>query len=65
MAPLNIAWMLQSWTLLGASAYVVGPRWTLPLALLPVLLWLFAATAIAQVTRLGRRVGAPRRRTAC
>ena len=48
MAPLNIAWIVQSWTLLGASAYVVGPRWTLPLALLPVFLWLFAATAIAQ-----------------
>ena len=48
MAPLNIAWIVQSWTLLGASAYVVGPRWTLPLALVPVFLWLFAATAMAQ-----------------
>jgi hypothetical protein len=49
MAPLNIAWLLQSWTLLGATAYVIGPRWQLLLAELPVLLWLFAATAIAQV----------------
>ncbi len=26
MAPLNIAWLLQAWTLLGATAYAVGPR---------------------------------------
>lgn len=49
MAPLNIAWLLQSWTLLGATAYVVGPRPALVLAQLPVLLWLIAATALAQV----------------
>jgi hypothetical protein len=49
MAPLNIAWIVQAWTLLGATAYVVGPRWTLPLALAPTLVWLAAATAIAQV----------------
>lgn len=49
MAPLNIAWMLQAWTLIGATAYVVGPKPQLVLALLPVLLWLAAATALAQV----------------
>ncbi len=48
MAPLNIAWIVQAWTLLGATAYVVGPRWTLPLALTPVVVWLVAATALAQ-----------------
>ena len=53
MAPLNIAWIVQSWTLLGASAYVVGPTWTLPLAMVPVLLWLFAATALAQALAWG------------
>jgi hypothetical protein len=49
MAPLNIAWLLQSWTLLGATAYVVGAKWQLLLAQVPVLAWLFAATAIAQL----------------
>jgi hypothetical protein len=49
MAPLNIAWLLQSWTLLGATAYVIGPHPALALAQLPVLLWLVAATALAQV----------------
>ncbi len=49
MAPLNTAWLLQAWTLLGATAYVVGPTWWLPLVQLPVILWLLCATAIAQV----------------
>jgi hypothetical protein len=49
MAPLNIAWLLQSWTLLGATAYVVGPKWQLVLAQVPVLIWLAAATSLAQV----------------
>jgi hypothetical protein len=49
MAPLNIAWLLQAWTLLGATAYVVGPKWQLLLAQAPVLVWLVAATSIAQV----------------
>jgi hypothetical protein len=49
MAPLNTAWLLQAWTLLGATAYVAGPTWWLPLVQGPVLLWLICATAIAQV----------------
>jgi hypothetical protein len=49
MAPLNIAWLLQTWTLLGATAYVIGPSERLPLVQLPVLLWLVCATSIAQV----------------
>ncbi len=53
MAPLNIAWLLQAWTLVGATAYVVGPTWWLLLAQLPVLLWLVAATALAQVVAWG------------
>jgi hypothetical protein len=48
MAPLNIAWLLQAWVVLGATSYGVGPRPALLLALLPVFLWLFAATALAQ-----------------
>jgi hypothetical protein len=48
MAPLNIAWLLQGWLLLGATAYVVGPR-ALFFAQCITLLWLLLATAIAQV----------------
>lgn len=51
LAPLNVAWVLQAWLLLGATAYGVGPA---PVAarvaaLLPVVLWLVVATALAQV----------------
>jgi hypothetical protein len=49
MAPLNIAWLLQAWTLLGAIAYVAGPTPGLVLSQLLILLWLATATAIAQV----------------
>lgn len=49
MAPLNIAWLLQAWTVLGATAYLTGPRAWLPLSQVLVLAWLVAATALAQV----------------
>lgn len=49
MAPLNIAWLLECWAVLAGTAYAVGPRAWLPLALLPALAWLAAATALAQV----------------
>ena len=62
MAPLNIAWLLQGWSILGMTAYGVGPRPLLPFALLPVYLWLFTGTALAQTiawvveyVRRGRR----------
>jgi hypothetical protein len=53
MAPLNIAWLLQGWTVLAATSYAVGARPLLPLALLPVYLWLFAGTAMAQTVAWG------------
>jgi hypothetical protein len=49
MAPLNIAWLLQSWALLAMTAYGIGPRPSLLAAQVPVLLWLAAATATAQL----------------
>jgi hypothetical protein len=49
MAPLNIAWLLQTWALFGSFAYVAGPSWGLVLTQLLVLVWVVAATAIAQV----------------
>ena len=48
MAPLNVAWLMQAWGLLGLTAYVLGPAhlWA---SMLPVLVWLALATALAQV----------------
>ena len=53
MAPLNIAWLLQSWTVLAATSYAVGARSTLVPALLPALCWLVTATTVAQVLAWG------------
>jgi hypothetical protein len=62
MAPLNIAWLLQGWTVLALTSYGVGPRLLLPVALVPVYVWLFTGTAVAQAlawvveyVRRGRR----------
>jgi hypothetical protein len=49
LAPVNTAWLLQAWVLLGSAAYAVGPTLGLVATQLVVSLWLFAATAIAQV----------------
>lgn len=48
LAPLNIAWLVQALTLLGVTSYVLGPH-RLAAGMLPVVLWLAAATALAQV----------------
>lgn len=48
LAPLNIAWLLQCWVLLGATAYGV-PRNSLVPALVGMLLWVLLATAVGQV----------------
>ena len=48
MAPLNIAWLLQCWSVLGLTSYAIGAAPLLPFALLPVYLWLFTGTAMAQ-----------------
>ena len=53
MAPLNIAWLLQAWALLGATAFVSGVGWGLFLGQLILLVWLATATAIAQVVGWG------------
>ncbi len=53
MAPLNVAWLLQGWVVLGATSYAVGARPGLVLALLPVLLWLATATTVAQALAWG------------
>ncbi|MDP3889606.1 hypothetical protein [Nocardioides sp.] len=48
MAPLNIAWLLQAWLLLGATAYGMGSSGLL-VAQPVTVLWLLAATAVGQV----------------
>jgi hypothetical protein len=48
LAPLNIAWMIQAWLLLGSMAYSFGPS-RLVQAQVVILLWLVFATALAQV----------------
>ncbi len=53
LAPLNLVWLLQAWTVIAATSYAVGYRVTLAAALLPVLGWLVAATAFAQALAWG------------
>lgn len=48
LAPLNVAWLLQGWALLGVAAYGVGRGLGLVGALLGVVLWVLAATALGQ-----------------
>lgn len=50
LTPLNIAWLLQAWVLLGSAAYAVGHRslGTLAGLQLGLGLWLVVATAIGQ-----------------
>jgi hypothetical protein len=48
LAPLNIAWIMQAWMLLGMTSYALGPTrlWAYEL---PLLLWIVTATALAQL----------------
>jgi hypothetical protein len=47
LAPLNVAWLIQAWAILGSTSYVLGPR-NLAAAIFPILLWIAAATALGQ-----------------
>lgn len=48
LAPLNIAWVLQAWGLLGSFAFAHGRSWLAGVQLVTVL-WIVLATALAQV----------------
>ena len=48
LAPLNIAWLVQGWVLLGSTSYALGPDGLLAYEL-PLVLWLLVATALAQI----------------
>lgn len=47
LTPLNVAWLVQTWALLGATAFAVGPD-GLAGAQVVVVLWVMVATAVAQ-----------------
>jgi len=49
LTPLNVAWLVQTWALLGATAYAVGPGGLVG-AQVVVLLWILLASSIAQAT---------------
>ena len=46
-APLNIAWLIQAWTLLAATSYALGTD-NLWASVTAVLVWILVATAIGQ-----------------
>jgi hypothetical protein len=48
LSPLNIAWLLQAWMLLGATSYGVQRNFV-PFALVGILFWIALATAVGQV----------------
>ena len=48
LAPLNVAWLIQAWALLGSTTYILGPH-NLPAQVAPVLLWIALSTAAGQV----------------
>lgn len=49
LAPLNIAWLMESWTLLAAMSYGYGRHWQLGLAQVVTVGWIAAATALGQM----------------
>ncbi len=49
LAPLNIAWLIQAWVLLGSAAFVLGPRVDLVGLQVVMVLWLAIATATGQL----------------
>ncbi len=53
LAPLNIAWLLQTWMLFGSTAYALGDQVGLACAQVVVLLWVATATATAQAVAWG------------
>lgn len=49
LAPLNIAWLMESWTLLAAMSYGYGRHWQLGLAQVVTLGWIATATVVGQM----------------
>lgn len=53
LSPLNIAWLLQTWMLLGSTAYALGDGARLASAQIVVVLWVATATAASQAVAWG------------
>ena len=49
LAPLNIAWVLEAWTLLGSLSYGYGRHWQLALAQAVTLGWIAVTTVVGQM----------------
>jgi hypothetical protein len=49
LAPLNIAWLMESWTLLASMSYGYGRHWQLGLAQLVTLGWIAMGTIVGQM----------------
>ncbi len=48
LAPLNISWLLQTWTLMGVASYALGPHHLLATQSV-ALVWVATSTSLAQV----------------
>lgn len=49
LAPLNIAWLLESWLLLAATSYGIGRHWQLLPAQVVTVGWIAAVTVVGQM----------------
>ena len=49
LAPLNIAWVMEAWTLLGALSYGFGRHWQVAPAQVFTVAWIVVATLIGQM----------------
>lgn len=53
LAPLNIAWLMEAWTLLASLSYGYGPHWQVAIAQLVTVAWIVAATVLGQMLAAG------------
>ena len=49
LAPLNIAWLMESWTLLASLSYGYGRHWQVVIAQLVTVAWIVAAPVLGQM----------------
>lgn len=56
LAPLNIAWLMETWLLLAATSYGIGQHWQVLPAQLITLGWILSATVVGQAVAAGIEV---------
>lgn len=49
LAPLNIAWLMEAWTLLASLSYGYGPHWQVAVVQVVTVAWIVAATVVGQM----------------